>query len=1135
MSGGAVAVRRGALGSLLRARWFPFVAGGVALALFAAAAIVGIGRLGSHTASGARSQFAPSAFPTSLSITSLPVSSRGKTSTVQVQSVDAAAIASVQVYDNGHLYLTIRKPAGRRASKSIETTVNLDFVPLVAGIHLLSARVTDARGQVSVPAPVQLPVLDQAAAGGNDGRLASYGVPLAKSAFVSVLTSPGETLKSLSARLGTTPQQLVFPIIDGHEPLGTSNLSLTKTLPTGIRVDAGLVSAGRFKTLGGYHAPAVVAVSGPAITASAAGCTVTVSTSSASPTLALYASTPLQPGLLRIGDVSPGHPFVASDLPIGPTTFEAYNASATSNDTSGANAPSAPVSATVPASCATSGWTGDARIVNGILITDSPVTTPYAYVSVDAGSWQRIPGDQAQDLTTGTINDIRKFITLGKYDQLDVQVWSSDGTTSFLQAAGEFCRSSLANPDPGDSSDSTTACRPPGVSPSGVPATTSGDEVLLAESVAGQSATSATPVNDPTITESVALTQDSPVNLLVSTVGDFADEVVLQFSYFPISTLTTAPDPPGVFFTEQEPLSNGSLSIQINPWQWRNAKATQADGSTFDAGGNNLSLSDQVALALANANLAAHKDLIDTVYVRAVTITSQDDKNVGNTVPSIASSTVEVDMKDTASYPSITSASAILIPGDDEHATDAATRGECFTLTSLPPPNTWLENPTDGPFQDYKHDGDPSDFFYGDPTQTDRALAIDWWGDSIGSTHCLDPAADAKRAAAAQAASDAQSDDCDFWCFVEAAVIGAAVGFALGGPVGALVGVAAGVSVALVDPGGLAVLESGLAQLWDIISSEYNTIYGSVLDVVGQLNPICAAISASSSKDATACADITADVVAGVVTYFTGLPRELPSSSTIDDITSGDLQSAIESAIESGVSAAGFDCSDLTMSKDDGDDIAWVADKAGASDAQAALNESRTPDGDYSLCQGLAGVVTNTISSQYTQFDGQLMSQAMETTIPPGMTVVPLEDTPPLLVVAGSGTTPVPAGSTCPATVDLTVHLPGDFTYDPATKQSYEGPDETWTLTPRDLKLVADKTGLNWSASMSVPLIPALYSYSSDVLSVSQTKPSDPYLAIDVDSPCLGTTLSVVATKYFLANGTPFAFIDDYRPVSYYY
>jgi hypothetical protein len=159
----------------------------------------------------------------------------------------------------------------------------------------------------------------------------------------------------------------------------------------------------------------------------------------------------------------------------------------------------------------------------------------------------------------------------------------------------------------------------------------------------------------------------------------------------------------------------------------------------------------------------------------------------------------------------------------------------------------------------------------------------------------------------------------------------------------------------------------------------------------------------------------------------------------------------------------------------------------------------------------------------------------MEAYFQPGMTVAPLEDTSPTLVVAGSGTTPLPIGSTCPAYVNMTVHLPGDFTYDPATKQSYEGPDVTWTLAPQDLALTADATGRNWSGTMPVPLIPALYSYGADVLSQAPTKPTDPYLAIDVDSPCISKTLSIVATKYYLAAGTPFAFVNDFRPVSYYY
>jgi hypothetical protein len=361
------------------------------------------------------------------------------------------------------------------------------------------------------------------------------------------------------------------------------------------------------------------------------------------------------------------------------------------------------------------------------------------------------------------------------------------------------------------------------------------------------------------------------------------------------------------------------------------------------------------------------------------------------------------------------------------------------------------------------------------------------------------------------------------------------VGFALGGPIGALAGIGAGIALAVVDPSAVAGLESGLAQVWDMIADTYNEIYGAVLQVVGELNPVCAAISASSSKDAAACSAITEDIVASTFTYFTGLPRQLPSSSVIDDITKGQLQSFIQSAIETGVSVVGFDCADLTMSKEDGDDLASVADKAGASGASSALAEARTPNGDYSLCQGLAAVVTNTISSHFTQSDSNIMSEAMETNIPPGMTVVPLEDTAPVLDVIGTSPEKVIGGTVCPAYVNMTVHLPGAFTYDPATKQSDEGPDETWSLTPQELKLVADASGTNWVGTLQLPLIPTLYSYSADVLSEKPAKASDPYLALAIDSPCLSKTIDVVASKYSDGQGTPAAFLDDHRPFTYYY
>ncbi|HEY5230124.1 MAG TPA: DUF456 domain-containing protein, partial [Galbitalea sp.] len=643
--------------------------------------------------------------------------------------------------------------------------------------------------------------------------------------------------------------------------------------------------------------------------------------------------------------------------------------------------------------------------------------------------------------------------------------------------------------------------------------------------------------SDQLVTQTVRLDKDTPVKLDVNITGGFASQVDLQYSYFPISPDTTDTAPPGMFDQVTLALNDqGEGSTTFDPWKWRDAKATSA-ASTFDASGNNLSLSDQVAYDLAKANLAAHKDLIDTVYVRAVSTESPYEKTDGDTVLALASRSVEVDMKDTATYPTIDSAEALLIPGDDEHATDLATRSECFTVVDYPPAGTWISYPDEGPKTTVDFFGVTHTTSAGNPNESDQFLADTYWGTDKSVIHCLDPNADAERQADADAQSQADEDSCGILCFLEAVTIGAVVGFAFGGPVGALIGAGAGLVFAIADPSAVANLEAGLAQVWNLIAQEYNTIYGSILQVVGELNPVCLAASAASKSAAATCASITASVVAAAVTYFTGLPRTLPTSDQLKDLANGQLESVIEGAIESGASLVGVDCDDLTVSASDGDDIATVADKAGATTAQDALNDAREPDGSYSFCHGLAGALTNLVSSSYDSFDGKLMGDAMEAWIQPGMTVVPFADTPPTLLVFGRGSQSVVIGSTCPATVNMTVHLPGVGTYDPATKTTDFGPDLNWKLVPQTINLVAASgTGsTTWAGSLQVPLLPNLHDYDpSRVLTSTLNEAGDPYLTLAVDSPCFGTTLNIVATQYDTSSA-PYAFIDDQRQGLYYH
>lgn len=1088
---------------------------------------------------------APSAFPTTITPLGSPALTRGQTMPIGLQSISDAGIDSIELWEGGALYLRITEVETATVNGTVVADLTLDYAPLLAGVHIVMARVTNDKGQVSQSDPLTVAVLDNAI---DTGSVSSFAVgDPAASSTVAIHTVAGDTIASVAARLGTSTDLVSIPDAGIRGSLGASRAA-EGDFAAGSLAFAPLITQATAHTVENFgYAPVEI----PRITAGVTDCVVTVTATSES--LSVYASTPMHAGFARIGDVSPGTPFASNALPIGPSTIIAYKSGTASSDVSGANAPTEPVTVLVPEDCASAGWTGDAKVVNGILLTDEPVTQPYAYVSVDGATWKRVPEQQGQFLTTGNLNDVRSSLAVDRYDQLDVQVWSYADGQATQAAAGSFCRATMPNPDPSHSSGTGTKCQPPGQIPgqttdaaangfslSAAPGFSFGSGATVSQSVFIPSSTDAVSLglnSDTNVTTTIDLTKQVAVQLSVQAYKPEFDRVIFQFSYYPISPATTTLRPPGVFYSQEMSLSTlpkelnepglpkREAKLTIDPWQWRNAKIGDLTSDDFATDGGTLALEDEIAANLALDNLQNDKNVIDTVYVRAV---AADSQYYAKSIPGgFATQSVKITMTDPTVYGTLPNPTAAIVPGIDTTAPDTATRNKCFTVQSLPEPNTWVANPFFGPEYAYifgkKTQTEPGNEYY-----SDRAMADRYW--DIGNTYCLDPAADAKRA---QAAADA-ADDCSWFCVFTSILIGATVGFLTGGPAGALMGAMAGASVALGAGSIIAEYYALLKALWDEIAKAYNTIYDTVNTLLAQFNPICLQAGLISKDAKAACVTIAKSVQSAVITSVTGLPPQLPTSEVLEKIGEGKLQAAIEAGLDLALGQIGLSCETFEIDSDGETALTALSDKAGNADTDSVLNAARTEDGKLSGCHALAGLVTSTVRKQLTDFYGNQVSSIMEVSYVPGTVIVPVSDTSPTIAVTASPATSGPFMTGCPVTANIVAVMPYLWSGDSKLVQTeFSFKPITSTLKP---KFTGPGFTFQYYAEIPVPLIPSLdRRINPEILTAGGQKPATaaaPYFTATIDSPCFDSTLLIKG--YRDGSGSP-AYVPDPRPVTYYY
>jgi hypothetical protein len=1132
-----------ALARLVASRWTAVISVVVALALVATVVVVGVAKV-TPTRTSVESDTAPTAFPSILVATTSPAVTRGQNVALAVRSDSAAPVAAVELWDGDHLYLRATNPSSIAQGGRHVMNLSLDYLPLVAGIHILMARVITRTGQVAQTAPVTAPILDakgdvgQATAPIVSGAAEVTPIPTQ----VSIHTVPGDTVSSVARRLDVRPEQLVF------DP--TSEKSHFRFAPHST-ASAPLVSRETAKAATPQVSPAGWQNE---LTASVADCTVTLKSPVASK-LAVYASTPLQSGFVRVGDVSSGAPFTSATFPIGPSTVMVYKAGTITSTLTGDSAPSAPLSVVIPDKCEGAGWKGTAKVVNGMLITDTSVTNPYAYISVDQKTWQRVPAAAGQFLQTGAVNDLRSFITLDAFDQLNIEVWSSNSGTATLAGTGSFCRADMPNQNPAKSSKSHTACTPPGASPEDG---TIGEGTALTLTATGASTiapklnldkktpTLTDEATDPSyfLTQHLKLSKDVPITFTAKLPDPPTNSrYEYQFTYFPISPGSPVTNPPGLLFSTY----TSQPTITVHPWQWHDETLADLGSSSLSTSDGNLDLQDEMAASIARANLGNGKHLVDSLYVRVVEVKNNDGM-VPDTSLGVASRSIEIDMADPHSYTPLTDPVAYISPGIDTPAPNQSLDGSCFVVDRYPTPGTYVQDPENDPanigseVSQYGAFRDQNDNVYG--TNSDNAIAQRIWKQN--TDYCLDPNAVAEREQDADNAAAAAQDDCNALCVLAAVAIGAVVGFAVGGPFGAVAGALLGGALALTAGPLVAQYEDLLKQFWDQVATLYNSIYSAVIDIVADFNPICLAAGAASASAQQACEKISEVAESAIVTAVTGLPPSLPLSSEIGALAKGAVTQFMIGAMDAGLGELGLSCDTFTLSGQDAE-LGDFASSHGGDAAKNALATAKTPDGSYSGCQALASVIVSDAQTQATDLYGTTVSGMMGISYTPGLVLDPVANTSPIVHVAAPAPTPAKGAETsCPVVANVTVHgVQNDIDDNNPSVPTYSTYEADFRLAPISGTLAPSPTdpGGPWSVDLSIPVLAGPYVQSGDSLGaalatggITPSTTPEPYLRVKVDSPCFTQTLSFVAGYETTGDSySEHAYIVDERPVALYH
>ncbi|MBU1586949.1 MAG: hypothetical protein KKH51_03270 [Actinobacteria bacterium] len=1133
--------RRGFFARVMRTRAFVIVAGALALALIATTVFVAIQKFGPKSLDAQAAPTAPSEFALELMAVGSAAVKRGETATLSLRGISDSAIARVELWEDDNLWVAIDDPAQEEVAAGQFVDLTIDYVPVLAGPHSLVARAIDAEGHVAQSLAMPAAVLDlpQDLVVTVAPAILVPGLPVALP--ISLHPVQGDTLAAVAGRLAVAETSLV---VTGGVA-GVNNL-----LDPRVLVRAPLPSA-TLTDRSSFHFP--VSDWLPGISAKVDGCSAVVTSKNTSSSQFVYAS----PDFQRVGEVAAGGSATLSMLPLGTTTLVAY--------TPGSTSPSSPVSVLIPDECLQQGWTGDVMLSTTTLISSVNVQNAYLYLSIDQGEWQRVPANEGEFLPASNLVSIAQYLRIPNYDQLDLELWSYSDGEAARAASGQFCLKDVPNVSIDNSSGSGGRCMPEGARPGeGFDDYPKTIEISAPAYSVGASPYSPHVGAVPAELQAEQwLTFSGPgtVPLTITSPNPHVESAVLQFSYLPLSQSSTSIEPPGMFYSVRVPLKATQTnvregSITIDPWQWRNAKASPQDSSTFVGDGVPLVLEDELALAVANANLISGKSLIDRIYVRAVASEAKKVSAQPDYLPSplgFASENVLIDFTPPpANLPTIPSPSVTLVPGLAQSATDTAYNGTCLQVESYPDEYVWEMDFEHGPVTLYE--GGPGTFFGyptdpgdvlsygGDLNYSDNAYAHRQMPDP-NTVYCEDPSTQNRYFTymnQAEAERDRIAEKCGIGCVLTTVLMAAYVGLLVGGPYGAAVGALIGLGLGLASvaiPGLYAIL----TQFWDAIAEVYNTVVSTALTIGAALNPVCAAAGAvdGGSDVKAACETATKAVGAAIFSAITGLPPQMPLHDTIAQATSGDMTILVSTAIDLALNELGVDCDDFTL--ESSTFVEEGTSAIGSHEAEVALASSKDANGDYSACQALATAIVKRVQKELSTVNSQLVSSLGEIELIPGFVQSPVTDTSPIIrirsVVETAAPDPdVPEVTTCTAILNATVQRVATkndaayFTPKAVTLKPIEVVmHKTYAQASPDAPLTA-----TWQADLRVPLLPDVEVPWAASLETAPWVDGTPWLTAYVDSPCFAETYVLTADKFDTAKTGFAAFAYDTRPSVYY-
>lgn len=332
----------------------------------------------------------------------------GTSLTLTATGYSPEPISTIELYEGARLIDS--------ATPDADGVAVLQYAALRPGDRLLHARAVDRGEQVAFSAAVPLRVVPTP----QESR---RGVP--------VQPVGTETVGQLAARLGIKASDLSLQAPGG--PITTSPAPDT-LIPEDTAVVATVTSDPATQPRTEIIA-ASPATTGGRLEAAATECRVSLTAIDVGAKVTYLENTP--EGWVELGTRGTNRSFVVDDLSTGAHVFAARPAGP-----GRAAQQTPPVSVTAPPACAAeSGWTGDARIINGTLIIDPPITTSsgiYFYLQTETQPGRRSPGHDTGTFTPAQVIDVSRHLPRLAGRSVKLDVWQVQGEFATRLAGGEL-------------------------------------------------------------------------------------------------------------------------------------------------------------------------------------------------------------------------------------------------------------------------------------------------------------------------------------------------------------------------------------------------------------------------------------------------------------------------------------------------------------------------------------------------------------------------------------------------------------------------------------------------------------------------------------------------------------------------